>query len=75
MNYYGVIHADRTYTDIELATILRIDKTYLLDYYKAGLKFFQKTRKQPRQIAGSEYHRFISENSKSWPEDESVDAA
>lgn len=68
MNYDGTIDATKVYTEHQLRLILDISEAQLLEYFKAGLRFFQKTRQQPRQIAGSEYHRFVERNSTPWEE-------
>ena len=73
MNYHGTIHADRVYTEDQLMSILDISQVQVIEYYKAGLTYFQATRKQKRQIAGSAYHRFIERMSKSWPDDETTE--
>ena len=70
MNYDGTVRADCTYTDKQLTLILGISDDQLLEYYKDGLLFFQRTRKQPRQTTGSEYHRFIERRLGQWPDDE-----
>lgn len=72
MNYDGTIHADRTYTESQMMAILRISAAQMLEYYKQGLRFFQRTRKQERQVSGAEYHRFVERNSKPWDADENV---
>lgn len=69
-NHYGSIEADVVYVESELIDILDITQRQLLEYYKDGLKFFQKKREQPRQIAGIVYLRYIEKKSRQWREDE-----
>jgi hypothetical protein len=70
MNYDGTIHADRTYTESQMIKILGVSRSQMLEFYKDGLRYFQKTRSQQRQISGAEYHRFIERNSRPWEDDE-----
>ena len=70
MNFHGTIHADCSYTEEELMKVLGLSRPQMIEYYKLGLNFFQRTRKEPRQVVGDEYHRFIARNSQAWPEDE-----
>lgn len=74
MNYDGTVCVDKVYTEHALELILHISRDQMLEYYRLGLQFFQRTRKEPRQISGAEYHRFIERNSREWPDDGDGDA-
>jgi hypothetical protein len=69
MNYDGTIHADVIYTEDQMMKILGISRDQMVEYYKLGLRFYQRTRSQRRQICGAEYHRFVERNSQLWEED------
>jgi hypothetical protein len=75
LNYDGTIDAAKVYTEKQLALILGISEKKLVDYYKQGLNFYQRTRQQSRQISGAEYHRFIERNLQGWADDEEEDEA
>ena len=70
MNYNGTIHADKIYTENEMRHILNVSTAQMIEYYRDGLLFYQRSRQQERQISGAEYHRFIERNLQSWPSDD-----
>ena len=75
MNIDGTIIAGQTYTENQLRLILDISQDQMLEHYKAGLRFFQRTRSQRRLITGDEWHRYTERNLQEWPRDESDEGA
>jgi len=66
LNVDGTIHADVVYTEHQLMLILGIRRQEMLEYYKDGLRYYQRNRKSPRLIPGSEWHRFVERRLREW---------
>jgi len=74
MNVAGTIDADKTYTEEQLKLILDLSPDQMLEYYRDGLRYYQRTRLQPRLTTGSEFHRFIERRMGEWPDENAAKA-
>jgi len=66
MNFDGTIWAQATYTERQLMLILGVTKEQMFEYYKDGLRYYQRNRKSPRIISGAEWHRFVERRLQQW---------
>ena len=72
-DFNGSVDVHKTYTEAQLIKILGISRAQMIEHYKDGLRFYQRSRKQQRQISGAEYHRFVERNSRPWEDDDAND--